>query len=549
MNVSRQTHGADALREYRAIFDNAAVGIVFTRDRTIYRCNRRSVELLGYRPGELEGLPGRDMYPSQESYEEIGRQAGPLLAAGLAFESDWQYKRRDGQLVWFHVYARAVDPQRTDQGTVWILEDVSEARRVHEAHRQALAEMQAIMDNASVAILFTRERKLARYNPRFAELFGYPGESAIGLPGRALYPSDEDYAEIGRRASPLLSQGRPFQHEQFLQRADGSRFWANMIAYLIDPEDPGKGTIWLVEDRSQFKRAEEALQENLLQLKESNRRLEDTQSQLLQAEKMASIGQLAAGVAHEINNPVGFVSSNMRTLATYTDGLLKLIDAYAAVTEKVPLPADAAATLQALRTAIDLDYLRDDLQDLLHESDDGLQRVRQIVQDLKDFSHIDSGEWTAVDLNACIKSTLNVVWNELKYKAKIDFVPGDLPEVRCNAPQVNQVIMNLLVNAAQAIESSGTISIRSGHDGTMAWFEIEDTGSGMSEQVRRRIFEPFFTTKAVGTGTGLGLSVSYGIVNKHGGRMEVFSTPGVGTRFRVSLPIAGRPDSVPATLA
>lgn len=531
------------LLEYQAIFDNAAVAIMYTRDRVFYRCNRRSLELLGYRPGELEGLPGITIYPSQESYDELGRQASPLLSKGLAFEADWQYKCRDGQLVWCHVYARAVDPQHTDQGTVWILEDVTHARQIAQEHVQALAEMQAIMDNASVAILFTQNRQVTRCNPKFAELFGYPRDSIIGQPARILYHSDEDYAEIGRLAFPLLSQGKPFQSELFMRRADGSSLWTNLIGYLIDPKEPAKGTIWLAEDRSAFKQAEEALQENLLQLKETNRRLEDAQNQLLQSEKLASIGQLAAGVAHEINNPIGFVSSNMRTLSTYTDDLLRLIDAYAAAVSCVQLPADTAAALQSTLQSVEIDYLRKDLKELLQESGDGLNRVRQIVQDLKDFSHVDTGQWIAVNLNACIKSTLNVVWNEIKFKAKVEFEWGELPEVLCNAPQINQVILNLLVNAGHAIETQGLITIRTGHDDTMAWFEIEDTGCGMSESVQKRIFEPFFTTKPIGQGTGLGLSVSYGIINKHGGRIEVFSTPGVGTRFRVWLPIQGTPDT------
>lgn len=531
------------LLEYQAIFDNAAVAIMYTRDRVFYRCNRRSLELLGYGPGELEGLPGITIYPSQESYDELGRQASPLLSKGLAFEADWQYKCRDGQLVWCHVYARAVDPQHTDQGTVWILEDVTQARQIALEHEQALAEMQAIMDNASVAILFTQNRIVTRCNPKFAELFGYTRDGIIGKPARILYHNDEDYAEIGRLAFPLLSQGKPFKSELFMRRADGSSLWANLIGYLIDPKEPAKGTIWLAEDRSAFKQAEEALQENLLQLKETNRRLEDAQNQLLQSEKLASIGQLAAGVAHEINNPIGFVSSNMRTLSTYTDDLLRLIDAYAAAVTRVQLPADAAAALQSTLQSVEIDYLRKDLKELLHESGDGLNRVRQIVQDLKDFSHVDTGQWMAVNLNACIKSTLNVVWNEIKFKAKVEFEWGELPEVLCNAPQINQVVLNLLVNAGHAIETQGLITIRTGHDDTMAWFEIEDTGCGMSEPVQKRIFEPFFTTKPIGQGTGLGLSVSYGIISKHGGRIEVFSTPGVGTRFRVWLPILGTPDT------
>ena len=318
MNQTVETDQKHELLAYRAIFDNAAVGIVYTRNRFFYRCNQRGSELLGYLPHELEGLPGVAIYPSQQSYDDIGRLASPLLASGQAFESDWQYQRKDGQLVWCHVWARAVDPRHTDQGTVWILEDVTQARQTAREHEQALSELQAILDNASVAILFTRDRTVTRYNPKFSDLFGYSGDSALGLPGRALYHSDEAYAEIGRLAFPLLSQGKPFQNEQFMRRADGSSLWANLIGYLIDPHDPSKGTIWLIEDRTDFKLAEQALRDNLLQLKETNRRLEEAQNQLLQSEKLASIGQLAAGVAHEINNPVGFVSSNLRTLSGYS---------------------------------------------------------------------------------------------------------------------------------------------------------------------------------------------------------------------------------------
>ncbi|MCP5250022.1 MAG: PAS domain S-box protein [Candidatus Accumulibacter sp.] len=542
--MTRDTPSVDAacdsqLLEYRAIFENAAVGIVYTRDRVIYRCNERAAEILGYPREELEGLPGIATYPSAENYEAIGRRAGPLLAAGKAFQSDWQYRRKDGSLIWCLVYGRAVDPQQTDAGTVWVLEDVTEARRMAAAHSLAMAEMQAILDNASVAIVFTRDRKIIRCNPAFAERFGYPDDTAIGLPGRLLYRSDEEYAEVGRLAHPLLSTGQPFQHEMYLQHADGRPIWANAIGYLIDASDPTKGTIWLLEDRSAFKQAEEALRANLIELRETNRRLEETQNQLLQSEKLASIGQLAAGVAHEINNPVGFVSSNLHTLGEYVNTLFELVDAYEAALGLVSLPAGAQAKLDAVRRHADVGYLRADALDLLGESVDGVKRVRQIVQDLKDFSHVDAGEWKRVDLNACIASTLNVVSNEIKYKAKVERDLAVLPEVLCNAPQISQVIMNLLVNAAQAIETSGIIRLATGAEGDWAWFEVADDGKGMSEEVKKRIFEPFYTTKAVGQGTGLGLSVSYGIVGKHGGRIEVFSAPDQGARFRVWLPVNG----------
>jgi hemerythrin-like metal-binding protein len=268
------------------------------------------------------------------------------------------------------------------------------------------------------------------------------------------------------------------------------------------------------------------------------KKVEDTQSQLLQSEKMAAIGQLAAGVAHEINNPIGFVNSNLGTLRSYTERLLGVISAYEQCQAKVKdIPMD---DIIAVRAAADLDFLREDVISLLKESQEGLSRVKKIVQDLKDFSHVDEAEWQEADLNEGLESTLNVVANEIKYKAEVVRQYGNLPPVRCIPAQVNQVLMNLLVNAAQAIDSRGTITVRSGIDGPMAWIEIQDTGKGMSPETQKRIFEPFFTTKPVGKGTGLGLSLSYDIiVKRHGGRFDVKSEPNRGSTFRLWLPVAG----------
>jgi PAS domain S-box-containing protein len=539
MNDDTQNTNLRQLLEYKAIFENAAVGILYTRDRIFGRCNARAASLLGYLPTELEGLPGIAIYPSDESYAEIGRQASPLLAAGEAFQAEWQFKRSDGELIWCKVYARAVDPNHTDAQTVWILEDVTKARALSASHAAAAADMQAIMDNASVAVIFTRDRKIFRHNPKFAELFGYPGDTALGLPGRALYRSDEEYMAIGQLAGPLLSAGKPFQHELFMRRADNSDLWVSLIGYVLDLHDPTRGTIWLIEDRSAYKAAAMALEENLAQLRKTNQQLEAAQNQLLQSEKLASIGQLAAGVAHEINNPIGFVNSNLGTLSNYSEQLLALVAGYERVLQHLPVPDALAENLKEIRQSADLDFLREDIGDLLRESQDGLKRVRQIIQDLKDFSHVDSGEWKPTDLNHCLLSTLNVVSNELKYKAVVERALGDLPEVYCNAPQINQVMMNLMVNAAQAMTSKGTIVLRTGVGGERVWFEVEDSGCGIPEPVRTRMFEPFFTTKPVGKGTGLGLSVSYGIVSKHAGEIEVESAVGKGTRIRVWLPIAG----------
>jgi signal transduction histidine kinase len=283
----------------------------------------------------------------------------------------------------------------------------------------------------------------------------------------------------------------------------------------------------LVQRTAQLE-TERALQEELI------RKLAEAHSQLLQSEKMASIGQLAAGVAHEINNPVGFVNSNLGTLKRYIDDLLKTISAYEE--NEGEMSEKTRAVLDELKKQIDLVYLREDVGNLLSESMDGLQRVKHIVQNLKDFSHVGEQKKQLANLEQGLDSTLNVVWNELKYKADIVKEYGGIPEIECIPSQLNQVFMNLLMNAVQAIIEHGKITIRTGQEGDNVWVEIEDTGSGIKPEHLAHIFDPFFTTKPVGSGTGLGLSLSYGIVQKHGGKIEVKSEVGKGTVFRVVLP-------------
>jgi signal transduction histidine kinase len=263
------------------------------------------------------------------------------------------------------------------------------------------------------------------------------------------------------------------------------------------------------------------------------RRLEEAHHQLLQSEKLASIGQLAAGVAHEINNPVGFVHANLGTLRGYAEDLLRLVDCAAAAVAPTQAPQVAA-----LRAEIDFDFLREDLRAVLDETEDGVRRVRRIVQDLKDFSHVDQGALVWADLHQGLDSTLNIVNNEIKYKAVVERRYGDLPEVQCYASQLNQVFLNLLVNAAHAIPEQGRITVTTGReDDAHVFVEIADDGCGIAPENLRRIFDPFFTTKPVGQGTGLGLSLSYGIVQRHHGRIDVASEPGRGTAFRVVVPV------------
>jgi signal transduction histidine kinase len=370
------------------------------------------------------------------------------------------------------------------------------------------------------------------------EIFGLADGAALGLAAADFFLCAEDHAALGQLAFPLLSQGLPLQHEMWMRHGSGTPVWIQLSAFVADPRNTAAGTWWLLQDRSEMRAAQQELHARYALLKETNNKLEDAQNQLLQSDKMASIGQLAAGVAHEINNPVGFVSSNLNTLRRYVLELLSLVDAYAGAHAE---PGDRAAAerLDATRGRVELDYLKADLPQLLDESAEGLGRVKKIVQDLKDFSRVDQADWQEADLNVGLESTLNVVRHEVKYKAEVQMHLAPLPPVLCLAGQLNQVFMNLIVNASHAIADQGVITLSSGTLQGWVWVQVDDTGSGMSEDVRRRIFEPFYTTKEVGKGTGLGLSLSFSILQRHGGSILVRSTPGAGSSFRVWVPTAG----------
>jgi two-component system NtrC family sensor kinase len=299
-------------------------------------------------------------------------------------------------------------------------------------------------------------------------------------------------------------------------------------------------------DLAERQRARDELQRRSDEQQALIQRLEETRHQLVQSEKMASIGQLAAGVAHEINNPIGYVSSNLQSLRDYVESLLAIVAALESHQQALPPPT--AARLQQLKAEHDYDYLRADILQLLDESREGALRVKQIVQDLKDFSHVGEQGRQWADLHKGLDSTLNIAHNEIKYVADVSRRYGDIPEIECVASQLNQVFMNLLVNAAQAISKPrGQIVVTTGRLNDEAVFvEVTDDGAGIAPEHLTRIFDPFFTTKPVGKGTGLGLSLSYSIVRDHGGHIEVRSELGVGTTFRVVLPIRRVPAEVAA---
>jgi signal transduction histidine kinase len=264
------------------------------------------------------------------------------------------------------------------------------------------------------------------------------------------------------------------------------------------------------------------------------RELQATQMQLIQREKMASVGQLVAGVAHELNNPIGFVYSNVATLEDFVRRLRGMLEVY----RGVALPEAEGARLQAEWDTRKIDYALRYLDSMTQGIKEGAERARKIVRDLRVFARTQDDVWQPVDLHEELESSLTLLNHLLKDRVTVHRFLEDLPPVECIRSQIDQVFLNLLANAAQAIPGQGAISIETRQRDGMAVVRIADTGPGIPPDVIGRIFDPFFTTKPIGEGTGLGLSISYEIVKKHGGTIDAESKAGGGALFTVRIPIA-----------
>ena len=287
------------------------------------------------------------------------------------------------------------------------------------------------------------------------------------------------------------------------------------------------------------------LREALLQLQRANQELHATHQQLIQKEKLASIGQLAAGVAHEINNPLSFVATNMHVLEKYVDDFARIFAYLESFTDVDKSDERAVQAyfdgLKQLKKEVRLDHISQDINVLLEETADGMDRVKKIVDDLRTFAREDRGEMTEVHLEEVIDRSLSIASNEVKYKARVykDYAEN-LPLVRCSEHRLGQVFVNLIVNAAQAMEDRGDIRIRTYEQDEHVYVDVSDNGQGISQGDLLKIFDPFFTTKPVGQGTGLGLSVCHEIIKNHGGDIKVTSEENKGTTFLIKLPAATR---------
>lgn len=409
----------------------------------------------------------------------------------------------------------------------------------HEADDARLNSILASLDDVVWSIL-PDTYQTTYMSPAAMKVYGRPAEDFYKTPNLWL-----DIIHAPDRERVLSDMSHLYDHgvldfDYRIELPDGSIRWIHdHVRVIVGPDNKLLRLDGISVDITKHKLAEQAIKKSHKDLNDAYVKLQSLQGQLLQAEKMASIGQLAAGVAHEINNPIGYVYSNLGSLQKYLDDIFQVMDVYEKAEAALATSPEILAGIKAVKAKVDIEFIREDVAALMSESREGITRVKKIVQDLKDFSHADAEEeWQLADLRQGIDSTLNIVNNEIKYKADVIKEYADIPQVECLPPQLNQVFMNLFVNAAHAMgEQRGTITIRTGVREDQAWVEVKDNGKGISPENLTRIFDPFFTTKPVGTGTGLGLSVSYSIIKKHHGKIEVSSEVGVGTTFLISLPL------------
>jgi two-component system, NtrC family, sensor kinase len=411
--------------------------------------------------------------------------------------------------------------------------------------------------NSAVAtFLLDREHTVIMWNKACEELTGvkekdirgtkdawkgfYPDRRSV-LADLVLNGDHGDIQSLYQKVSRSTLHAEGLHASGWYENLNGIQRYIIFDAVPIYDEQGGLiAALETLQDITDQMHAEEALQQKNLALLDAYTELKNAQSQILHQEKMASIGQLAAGVAHEINNPMGFIMSNLNTLEKYIDKISEFVKIQSTVIKELGEGSQQVGNwdhIEEKKRSLKIDYIMEDITNLIKESHDGAERVKKIVQDLKSFSRVDEAEYKLADINSGLESTINIVWNELKYKSTLRRKYGDIPLTKCKPGQLNQVFLNLLVNASHAIEHNGEIKVQTWHEKGCIQIAITDTGSGIPEDIRSRIFEPFFTTKEVGKGTGLGLSIAYDIIKKHHGEIKVESTVGKGTTFTISIPV------------
>ncbi len=500
-----------------------------------------SVSVFGYTPDDFTS--GRVPYSSIVHSDDLARVAEEVREyanRGLAeFSQEYRIVTKFGDVRWIddRTWIR-----RGQDGTVThyqgIVVDISERKMAEAFLRESEMKYRRLHESMVDAFVKTDMKgMILECNNSYLNLTGYTKEEIYTLTYMDLTPEKWHAFEARIVSEKIIPLGYSDVYEEEYRHKDGTVFPVELRTYLIRDEWGNPQAMWaIVRDITERKRAEEDLQRKHRELESAHEDLKQAQARVIQQEKMASIGQLAAGITHEINNPMSFITGNLDILRTYIEGVSVTIEEQERIAAG-HLPPELLQEMQKIKSRRKFDYIIKDMGNLIDQSLEGAERVRKIVADLKTFSRMEEDVHMIEDINIGLESTINIVWNEIKYKAELVKEYGELPLTHCNISQINQVFMNLLVNAAQSIEKWGRITVKTWADEEDIYITVTDTGSGIPESNIQKIFDPFFTTKVSGKGTGLGLSISLDIVRKHRGDITLESEVGKGSTFTVRIPI------------
>ncbi|WP_306599573.1 PAS domain S-box protein [Geothrix sp. 21YS21S-2] len=529
---ARKRESEQRLREneemFRVISENAGdlVALLDQSGRRLFQ-NFAHARTLGFTMEELNEFPPMFLF-HPEDRDRLQAELAELFQGGREDTTEFRLLHKDG--TWRHFEGRAAIVRgRTASGDLAIIvsRDITARVKADTELLKAHAIKNLILENSTLGIAFVRDRVFEWVNSRLAEILGRPLAQLLGAPTRILYPDGASYDEMARSTYDAMRRGERADVTWQLLRGDGSSFWCRMIGRPLNPAIPHEGSVWLMEDTTENRKIEQA-------------RL-SLEVQLRHAQKLEAIGQLAAGIAHEINTPTQYIGDNTKFLAEAFQDLLRVVEG---LEEALPEPA---GPLARILEEVDLPYLKEEIPRAIEQSAEGIARVTRIVKAMKDFSHPGSEEPVDVDLNRSIESTITVSRNEWKYVANLVLeLDPNLPPVLCYPNEINQAVLNLVVNAAHAIsdaqsadpETKGTITVSTALDAGMAEIRVRDTGTGIPEHVRPRIFDPFFTTKEVGRGTGQGLAIVHTvIVERHKGTVAFETETGSGSVFILRVPV------------
>ncbi len=431
---------------------------------------------------------------------------------------------------------------------VVIIHDISERKKQEEALKKSEENYKSIFDNALEGLFrSTPEGKFLSVNPALVEMLGYNSvEELLKVDiAKEVYSEINDYINFIQ----LIAEKTKLSDLRLkLKKKNGELIYAkgrvraikdklNKIIYFEGSIEDITSETTREAERNKY---ESQLKQQNIELEQAFSYLKKMQNQLVQSEKMASIGQLTAGIAHEINNPLAFVSSNLNRFEEYFEDVNQLLHEWKKLGNSLEERGEyqkITSQLKKLEKQIDLEFIKDDFSTLMQHNKNGVDRIKKIVQQLRGFSHVSENDMLEANLNEALDETLMLVWNGLKYKAAVVKEYGKIPLVKCNVGEIKQVFVNLLINAADAILYKGEIKIRTFVEKKNIVIEISDSGIGIPSEIQKKIFDPFYTTKPIGKGTGLGLWICMTIIQKHSAKLSVTSEPGKGTSFFIRMPI------------